>query len=151
MYGFGNDDLVKLGGTKEWRAPEWHHRRFRIQDARKTDVYSFTKVCEWLLNFDLGHDNVGVWPKRHVQPHMEQFYRLGLCDDPHERTDSMPLLLLVLSNAMRAQSESLFEDLYRINPIGFTKLLRDKHGSDQATTIVESIDSNRQERFSGAR
>lgn len=35
--------------TRPWSAPEWHHRGFRVDDAKKTDVYSFGLLCLWLF------------------------------------------------------------------------------------------------------
>lgn len=32
-----------------WRAPEWHHRGFRPEGARKMDIFSFGLVCLWML------------------------------------------------------------------------------------------------------
>jgi len=41
-----------MGGTKKWQAPEhFRHRGITIQNAKKTDVYSFGKMCLWLLFF----------------------------------------------------------------------------------------------------
>ncbi|KAK3384637.1 kinase-like domain-containing protein [Lasiosphaeria ovina] len=36
-----DDDLVKLGRTVPWDAPEWHTRCFTIKGAKQTDIYSF--------------------------------------------------------------------------------------------------------------
>ena len=39
-----DDDLVKLGRTVPWDAPEWHTRWFTIKGAKQIDIYSFGLV-----------------------------------------------------------------------------------------------------------
>jgi hypothetical protein len=39
--------------SRIWHAPEWHHRAFRPENAKKMDIFSFGMVCLWMI-FDMG-------------------------------------------------------------------------------------------------
>ena len=44
------NDRVYLPKTSPWvLAPEWHHRGFTIDAAKKLDVFSFGMLCVWIL------------------------------------------------------------------------------------------------------
>ena len=43
--GNSEDDEVQLRRTLPWDAPEWHHRWFTLQDAKRQDIFSFGLVC----------------------------------------------------------------------------------------------------------
>ncbi|KAJ6439093.1 mutator-like element [Purpureocillium lavendulum] len=43
------DDLIRMPKSGIWCAPEWHHRGFRPEAARKMDIFSFGLVCVWML------------------------------------------------------------------------------------------------------
>jgi serine/threonine protein kinase len=45
------NDLITLRRTIPWDAPEWHDRWFTLEDAKRTDVYSFGLVCMVTLIF----------------------------------------------------------------------------------------------------
>lgn len=136
-YGFGDDDLVKLPCTEEWRAPEWHHRAFRIQDAKKTDIYSFAKICVWVLDFF--HSDRCHWPKNEVLPHIRQFRQEGLCEDPRERTGDISLLLAILHRACSVEKGSFFNDLLQTNPLGFEKFLKDRFGHEEGLRSMNDV------------
>ena len=40
---------VSLPKSRPWNAPEHHFGEFSVQEAKKTDVYSFGMLCLWLL------------------------------------------------------------------------------------------------------
>ena len=40
---------VILPKSRPWNAPEHHFGEFNVQEAKKTDVYSFGMLCLWLL------------------------------------------------------------------------------------------------------
>lgn len=44
--------MVELSYTEEWKAPEVRadNTILTLRDAKKTDVYSFGKLCDWLLS-----------------------------------------------------------------------------------------------------
>jgi serine/threonine protein kinase len=43
------NDLVFFPESRPWNAPEYHHRGFSIDQAKRMDIYSFGLVCLWLL------------------------------------------------------------------------------------------------------
>ena len=45
----GESGKVLLPKSRPWNAPEHHFEEFKIQEAKKTDVYSFGMLCLWLL------------------------------------------------------------------------------------------------------
>ncbi|KAM7186763.1 hypothetical protein V8F33_011606 [Rhypophila sp. PSN 637] len=47
-----DDDLHRLPRTLGWTAPEWHDRFFRMQNARRMDVFSFGLIVFWVLAWD---------------------------------------------------------------------------------------------------
>ena len=151
-YGFRGDDLVKLPCTKEWMAPEWHHRAFRIQDAKKVDIYTFARICDRVLNHLHGDRMDYVFPKKHASPHMRQFYQLALCEDPQERTDNITLLLSILVNALKAENHGSFlHDLLLQNRSGLETQLANNFGPEKAMKQIEKISTDAQQRLSGPR
>lgn len=48
-FGCKEEDRVHLGYTAFWHAPEWRNRAFTIKEAKLMDVYSFGKICTWIL------------------------------------------------------------------------------------------------------
>ena len=48
-FGCKEEDRVHLGYTAFWHAPEWWHRAFTTREAKLMDVYSFGKMCTWIL------------------------------------------------------------------------------------------------------
>lgn len=48
-FGCAETDLVELAHTPLWQAPEWRQGPFTIRDAKLTDVYSYGKLCAWVL------------------------------------------------------------------------------------------------------
>lgn len=48
-FGCAETDLVKLAHTPLWQAPEWRQGPFTIKEAKLTDVYSYGKLCAWVL------------------------------------------------------------------------------------------------------
>ena len=45
----GESGKVLLPKSRPWNAPEHHFGEFEIQEAKKTDVYSFGMLCLWIL------------------------------------------------------------------------------------------------------
>ena len=45
----GESGKVILPKSRPWNAPEHHFGEFSVQEAKKTDVYSFGMLCLWLL------------------------------------------------------------------------------------------------------
>ena len=45
----GESGKVILPKSRPWNAPEHHFREFKVQEAKKTDVYSFGMLCLWFL------------------------------------------------------------------------------------------------------
>ena len=45
----GESGMVSLPKSRPWNAPEHHFGEFNVQEAKKTDVYSFGMLCLWLL------------------------------------------------------------------------------------------------------
>lgn len=47
-----DDQLVELSYTEAWKAPEVRadNTVFTLRLAKKTDVYSFGKLCDWLVS-----------------------------------------------------------------------------------------------------
>ena len=45
----GESGKVLLPKSRPWNAPEHHFGEFNVQDAKKTDVYSFGMLCLWIL------------------------------------------------------------------------------------------------------
>ena len=45
----GESGKVILPKSRPWNAPEHHFGEFNVQEAKKTDVYSFGMLCLWLL------------------------------------------------------------------------------------------------------
>lgn len=48
MYNSDND-LLTLGKTVPWEAPEWHDRYLEVRKAKRMDVYSFGLLCFWTI------------------------------------------------------------------------------------------------------
>ena len=52
-FGFSSlassEDLMFLPQSRPWYAPEWHHRGFTIEEAKRQDSYSFGLLCLWFL------------------------------------------------------------------------------------------------------
>ncbi|KAK4218910.1 hypothetical protein QBC37DRAFT_164682 [Rhypophila decipiens] len=55
-----DDDLHRLPRTLGWTAPEWHDRFFRMQNARRMDVFSFGLIVFWVLAWDSTFASVAV-------------------------------------------------------------------------------------------
>ena len=45
----GKAGKVLLPKSRPWNAPEHHFGEFEVQEAKKTDVYSFGMLCLWIL------------------------------------------------------------------------------------------------------
>ena len=45
----GESEKVLLPKSRPWNAPEHHFGEFKVQEAKKTDVYSFGMLCLWIL------------------------------------------------------------------------------------------------------
>ena len=45
----GGSGPVLLPKSRPWSAPEYHQGEFEVNEAKKTDVYSFGMLCLWLL------------------------------------------------------------------------------------------------------
>lgn len=45
----GDSDRIMMPYSKNWTAPEHHHRGFTPIQARLMDAYSFGMLCLWLL------------------------------------------------------------------------------------------------------
>lgn len=134
-YGFGDDDLVRLPRTPAWAAPEWHHREFRIKDAKKADIYSFSKICEWILD-----DHIDcAYAKKALWPHLRQFYQLGLCKDPQERTDNVSFLVSILSRALQVERGSFFHDILNLDPFIVERHMKKTYGEELAVWHINDI------------
>lgn len=46
---YNGDSLLQLPYSPIWTALDYHPRKFRIRDAQKMDVYSYSLICFWLL------------------------------------------------------------------------------------------------------
>ncbi|KAL8995135.1 MAG: hypothetical protein Q9169_005078 [Polycauliona sp. 2 TL-2023] len=44
-----DNDLIQMPRSLHWTAPEWHHRGFSFEQAKKMDVYSLALLVFWLL------------------------------------------------------------------------------------------------------
>lgn len=67
-----NDGLIDMPKSKYWSAPEHHHRKFRLSDAMKMDVYSFGMLCMWLIFY-----NNTEYPDRNFQIDLESEDKLS--------------------------------------------------------------------------
>ena len=138
-YGFSDEDLVRLPYTQGWAAPEWHHRAFQIKDAKKADIYSYTKICNFVLGW-IPEGKLSHFPiEAETRLHMRQFYSLGLCEDPHKRTNNVSLLISILSKAMKAQQGSFFHDILQKDPLSVERHMKQAYGQEHATKHIESI------------
>ena len=45
----GESGNVFLPKSRPWNAPEHHFGEFKVQEAKKMDVYSFGMLCLWFL------------------------------------------------------------------------------------------------------
>jgi len=45
----GQSGSVFLPKSRPWNAPEHHFGEFKVSEAKKTDVYSFSMLCLWIL------------------------------------------------------------------------------------------------------
>ena len=45
----GPDDVIQVPMTEPWNAPEWHHRGFTFEEARKMDIFSFGLLSIWVV------------------------------------------------------------------------------------------------------
>ena len=45
----GESGKVLLPKSRPWNAPEHHFGQFKVQEAKKADVYSFGMLCLWVL------------------------------------------------------------------------------------------------------
>ena len=45
----GESGKVLLPKSRPWNAPKHHFGKFKVQEAKKTDVYSFGMLCLWIL------------------------------------------------------------------------------------------------------
>ena len=45
----GESEKILLPKSRPWNAPEHHFGEFKVQEAKKTDVYSFGMLCLWIL------------------------------------------------------------------------------------------------------
>ena len=48
-YGCSEGALLFPQVTRVWSAPEWHHRGFTLFEAKTMDVYSYGKICAWVV------------------------------------------------------------------------------------------------------
>ncbi|KAL8658443.1 MAG: hypothetical protein Q9202_007560 [Teloschistes flavicans] len=47
-----DDDLIQIPRSLHWTAPEWHHRGFSLEQAKKMDIYSLGLLVLWLLCYN---------------------------------------------------------------------------------------------------
>lgn len=48
-FGSSKDDEVIMPHTALWAAPEWHDDTFTIEKAKGMDMFSYGKLCAWIL------------------------------------------------------------------------------------------------------
>ncbi|KAL8840333.1 MAG: hypothetical protein Q9170_001348 [Blastenia crenularia] len=56
-------DLIQMPRSLHWTAPEWHHRGFSFEQAKKMDVYSLGLLVLWLLCYN---NPVSAAPQYHI-------------------------------------------------------------------------------------
>ena len=76
---------------------------------------------------------------RAVGVHMKQFYQLGLCEDPRERTDSVSLLVSVLCKGMKENRGSYLYNILRRHPQSEEMRITQAYGQEYAIKGVNSI------------
>lgn len=94
-FGLSDQELVQLAGTQGWRAPEWHHRFFKIEDAKKQDIYSYGKVCWWVLK------ECPAVPYLATNSNLDAFFKLSLETNPALRPAEVGVLLDLVDSAYR--------------------------------------------------
>jgi len=109
-FGTTGSDKVSLAYTPEWVAPEWRAGLFTIDEAKKTDIYSYGKVCSWIIfgmhtstdenpesRFDFDHA-IEAQPltENPAKAVLRRFFELSLEPIPDRRTSNLPRLLDLL-------------------------------------------------------
>ena len=100
-YGFSDTDLVRLPCSEEWRAPEWHPRAFEIKEAKKTDIYSYAKICQWILAPQ--GDYYFYQSNLNFKISLEYFFTKGLQTDPQKRTGNIATLVSFLEKLLSSE------------------------------------------------
>ncbi|KAG8666894.1 hypothetical protein FPOAC1_011716 [Fusarium poae] len=49
FLGASERTLVYVPFTAGWQAPEWHRRAFPVSSAKRMDVFTYGKLCAWIL------------------------------------------------------------------------------------------------------
>lgn len=47
-----DEDLIQMPRSIHWTAPEWYHRGFSLEQAKKMDMYSLGLLVLWLLCYN---------------------------------------------------------------------------------------------------
>ena len=120
-FGTTGNDRIILGYTPEWVAPDWRAGSFTIDEAKKTDVYSYGKVCSWILfgmhafpnevvdtRFDFGRAleaqplaRTGTSTEHRAHAALRRFFKLSLTSDPSERISDLSGLLDLLQESIQ--------------------------------------------------
>jgi len=113
--GCKEDDVIRVARTEGWEAPEWHERGFTIKNAKKTDVYSYGKLCGCILfgdqlsgkpPFHMKATLGMLEPINHLDnidfSSLEKFFTLSLEVEPSLRTGDVGSLTRALSLALRS-------------------------------------------------
>lgn len=120
-FGATGTDRINLAYTPEWVAPEWRAGSFTIDEAKKTDIYSYGKVCSWILFgmhafpndgrnslFDFGraleaqpltNDETSSGHQTHMA--LRCFFELSLHSEPARRISDLSRLLDLLHESIR--------------------------------------------------
>ena len=119
-----------LGKTAGWVAPEWHDDPFKIPDAKKLDIYSFSKLCAWILfgsqvdviakstsdfteealnrllmTDQTLHDSPPrSQSRKELSATLETFFAQSFHSDSNRRTGSIEILANLLDNALTQSS-----------------------------------------------
>ena len=125
-FGSSEDDEVVMPHTPLWAAPEWHDDPFTIEKAKAMDVFSYGKLCAWVLfgpehstdlpnsssfDFDRAWRQGSRAPSRglpnarslemEVSPLLKQFFSISFQDNEDNRTTNIWQLLDLIHAVMQ--------------------------------------------------
>ena len=119
------DETIALPRSKPWSAPEWHHRGFTFDQARKQDLYSFALLCLWLLLPDKSSTSAADVPSPYALPDqydpidfedIDSIERLKGTNQMRYRASKEIELMQDLDKTLKQNLLTFFKDVLSLDP-----------------------------------
>ncbi|KAI1090753.1 hypothetical protein F5B19DRAFT_300026 [Rostrohypoxylon terebratum] len=161
-FGKTENGIVRLPISAPYQAPEFHHRGFKIKNAKKMDIYSFGMVCFWLLfreaferltreKYDLNRLEIrksaaelSLEVDQLTQSHrqsLESLFLHTLCETPEERECDWEKLVGFLGQRLWQPTvqRAFFDGTRRMTLADFNATEDDINDSEKLRALTQKI------------